>query len=53
MQTWQETIACSHTHLNLHSFDVTLHRKEQICNVTSQILEQTTQLGSHLYGMSH
>ena len=53
MQTWQEMIACSHTHLNLHSFNVTLHRKEQICNVTSQILEQTTHLGSHLYGMSH
>ena len=29
---------------------MTLHRKVQICNVTSQVLEQIAQFGSHLYG---
>ena len=29
-------------------FDVTLHSKEQICNVTSQILQQIDQFSSYL-----
>ena len=32
---------------------MTLHRKEQNCNVTSEFLEQIAQFGSHLCGMSH
>ena len=32
---------------------MTLHRKEQIFNITSQLLEQIAQFGLHLYGISH
>ena len=31
---------------------MSLHRKEQICNITPRFLEQSAQFGLHLYGMS-
>ena len=34
-------------------FDVSLRRKEQICNITPQFLEHIAQFDLHLYGMSH